>query len=417
MKSNNVTCPFCGLLCDDLKVTDTKGQLKVTANGCPKAIAGFEQSPVQDSPRVNGKTASLDDAVRAAAKLLKSANQPLFAGLAVDVSGMRSVMSLADQTGAVVDHMLGEGLMRNFLAVQDRGWMMTTLTEIRNRAELIIFAGTDASAFPRFFEKAVWNKQSMFDLNTKTRDIVYLGKELNTKPGISPDGKKPGHIKCDIDRVGEVISALRAILHGHKLQTNNIAGAKLSDLEDLANRIKNSAYGVMVWAPGDLEFPHADHTVQAIAELAKDVNETTRFGGFSLGGDDGAITAAQVCGWQSGFPLRTSFATGEPVYDPSQFSTQRLLESGEADAMMWVTNFTQGKQPPTTKIPTIVVGEPGLKLDKEPAVFIPAGTIGLDNRGQIVRCDNVVSLRIRPTRSEPLAPSVENVLSQIEQAL
>ena len=33
---DNVTCPFCGLLCDDLQVTRTGSTLKVS-NGCPRA--------------------------------------------------------------------------------------------------------------------------------------------------------------------------------------------------------------------------------------------------------------------------------------------------------------------------------------------------------------------------------------------
>ena len=36
---DNVACPFCGILCDDLSVQRTASGLKVTKNGCEKAIA------------------------------------------------------------------------------------------------------------------------------------------------------------------------------------------------------------------------------------------------------------------------------------------------------------------------------------------------------------------------------------------
>ncbi len=41
---DNVACPFCGILCDDLQVSRTATGLKVNKNGCAKAIAGFERA-------------------------------------------------------------------------------------------------------------------------------------------------------------------------------------------------------------------------------------------------------------------------------------------------------------------------------------------------------------------------------------
>ena len=67
-KSNafeNVTCPFCGILCDDLEVTPDKKGLKVSKNACSRAIAGFERPVGPTNPLVEGKPVALADATSA----------------------------------------------------------------------------------------------------------------------------------------------------------------------------------------------------------------------------------------------------------------------------------------------------------------------------------------------------------------
>ena len=60
---DNVTCPFCGLLCDDLQVTRTGSTLKVN-NGCPRAIAGFQRPLPPAKPLMRDREVSFEEAVR-----------------------------------------------------------------------------------------------------------------------------------------------------------------------------------------------------------------------------------------------------------------------------------------------------------------------------------------------------------------
>ena len=48
----NVACPFCGMLCDDLEVENDDGTLKVLKNGCGRAIGGFERKLPPSSPQM-----------------------------------------------------------------------------------------------------------------------------------------------------------------------------------------------------------------------------------------------------------------------------------------------------------------------------------------------------------------------------
>ena len=368
-------------------------------------------------PQIAGKDAALGEAVQAAAKLLAKSRQPILGGLGTEVNGMRAVMTLAEKAGAVVDHALSEGAYRNFRVLQSGGWVMTTLTEARNRGDLFIFAGSDVhSMHSRFFERVVNVEQSMFSDSPAQRTLVFLGEGLDTSGVKGPRIGEVLTIPVKKERIGELMSALRALSKGVTLADDTIAGVPRAVVDDLLARCKAATYGVVVWVPPTLDFANADLTVQAISEYVKEINQHSRFAGLSLGGNEGAVSAAAVCAWQSGFPLRVSFASGKPDYDSERYAMTRMLAAKESDLLLWISSFSPDMGPPDADIPLIVLGTPGLKLARTPDVFVPIGTPGADHAGLIVRCDNVVSLPLKNLQRSNL-PSAGDVLAQIEAAL
>lgn len=413
----HVTCPFCGLRCDDLEIARSGQALTVTRNGCDKAKAGFERPLTAAQPRIGGKPVSLGEAIAAAAALIRKAKLPAYGGLATDVDGMRAIMSIADKSRGVVDHAFSEAQGRNIKVLQTSGYFMTTMTEARNRADLFIIASDVHRFHPRFFERVVCNEKSMFSDDPPKRTVVFLGEGYDTS---AATGSRIGDIvtiNCPKHRIGEVVSALRTLKKGSPLPADAIAGVARPQIEDLLARCHKAEYGVIVWVPPGLDFPNADLTVHQICEFVKDLNVTQRFAGLSLGGNEGASTAASVCAWQSGYPLRVSFATGAPHYDPDLYAIPNLIAAKQTDCLVWLASFTADLSPPATDIATVVLGSHDLKLQREPEVFIPVGTPGIDHRGQLVRCDSVVSLPLRDLgRGSGLARTVD-VLAAIEAAL
>lgn len=409
---HEVPCPFCGIVCDDLSVKHDNGDLTITENGCALAKHGFEQHIDDATPTIKGKPATLTEAIEAVATIIKQSSTPLFAGLGTDAGGIRQLMHLADYSGAVLDHMHGNALIRNTLVLQDLGWVTTTMAEIRNRADLIIFVGTDATSYPRFFERVIWNEHSMFKLKQEDRQIVYIGDKLNTKSGVSPSGRKPTILKCKNEEINEIVSTMHAITSGASMDVDQVAGIKIKVLADLATRMQEAKYGVFVWAPSELTMPHAELTIQSMTEFAKYLTRKTRFTGFTLGGNDGATTVNSICAWQSGYPLRVNFNKGYPDYDPNRYTTSKVLKNKEVDALLWVSSFSSEHKPPKASIPTVVLATPDTRLDFKPDVFIPVATPGVDHAGQLFRTDSVVALPLKQCRQSPYA-SVASVVKQV----
>jgi formylmethanofuran dehydrogenase subunit B len=412
----NVSCPFCGLVCDDLVVAEGAGRLKVRANGCRTAASAFEResSPGTSEPRISGHPAALKDAIAEAARLLRGARQPLIAGLATDVAGAQAAGSLADRCGGVLDHMNSPAMMRNTLVLQDTGWITTTLSEVRNRADLLVIADTDVvTRFPRFFERCIANQETLFGENRRC-EIIFLGPELPdelTVPGVTVKV-----VPCDTRRLHEAFGLLRALAAKRQVQAAVVAGVPLREWQELADLLCAARYGVVTWAAADFDFPHAELAVQALCELVKDLNRITRFSCLPLGGSEGDLTADSVHLWQTGFGSRTAYGSGHPEYDPYHLSVAPLLQSGEADALVWISSFNEARTPPSCSAPTIVLGRAGMVCAREPEVFIPVGTPGMDHAGHLFRTDRVVALPLRQLRESSL-PSVAEVIRAIEAAL
>ncbi|MDP1908837.1 MAG: formylmethanofuran dehydrogenase [Hyphomicrobium sp.] len=444
---DNVTCPFCGLLCDDLQVTRTGSTLKVN-NGCPRATAGFQRPLPPAKPLVGDREVSFEEAVKAAAGLIRGAKLPLYGGMASDVAGARAVLSIADRTCGVLDHALSEGQYRNFRVVQTSGWIMSTLTEVRNRADLLLIVGTDVHKLHgRFFDRIVTNPHTMFESLASKRTVVFIGEGLDTSAAVGPRIDEVITLPVAKDRIPEVLAAISARVRGFTVPPpeapeappakrgglfssiissakssapaappHEIAGVPFAAIDAVAEKCKAAKYGVMVWAPPALSMPQADLTVHLMTEVVRELNIHTRFAGLSLGGNEGAPSAASTCTWQTGFPLRVSFANGKPEYDSYRYNVSRMITEGEGDLLLWVASIGTDIGLPQTKVPTIVLGTPGVRMAQSPSVYIPVGTPGIDHAGQMVRCDNVVSLPMKNLGRSQL-PSAAAVLAAIQAAL
>ena len=414
---HEVTSPFCGIASDDLIIEVKGNTVSVLENGDAVTRAGFETPLTDMQPRIKGKEVTLEQAVSHIADLMTHSKHPLIAGLGTDLNGARAAMALADKGGATVDSYYSPAAFRNILVLQDSGYITTTLTEVKNRVDVLVVVGSDIeTSFPRFFERMVWNEESMFGQNINGREIIYLGKQPSGDASTSPDGKRAQVIACDNADLPEVISVLRALLKGKPVQVEAVAGIAISELKALADKLAAAKYSVITWAAGELDFDHAEVAIQNLCDMVKEINATTRSSCLPLGGKEGDATVNAVASWQSGYPMRTTFNRRYPDYDPFLNDSRRIVAENETDLLVWVSSFNTNITPPKTAATTVVLGRSGMQFDVEPEVFIPVGVPGIDHEGRTFRTDNVVAVPLKKLRDSGL-PSVFEVLSAVEQAL
>jgi len=391
-----VTCPACGLLCDDVLIENNQQKIKALANGCAKAISFFEQSLNDTSAQINGKPVTLQQAIAHAAKILQASQQPLFAGLSTDLQGFRAIYNLAQKTNGNLQHTNAKSTARNMKVLQSTGWQTTTLTEVKSRADVIVCIGTDiVSHNPRFFERFV-DCDGLF-ISAKQREIIFIGENLDATAGILPNTTPASLLPCRAVDLPEITLVLRALVAGKQLKATEVAGVKISDLQAVANKLKTAKYAVMAWVAKDLDFAHAELTIQNITDTVALLNQTTRAAGLPLGGSDGDTTANNANTWLSGLTLNN--------------------ETVEHDLVVCVSSFNGDKWPPKSdKKPLVVLGNSNFCYSAVPDVFIPIATPGLDCSGTLFRVDSSVILPLKKI-SENALPTLSEVVNQIEALL
>lgn len=399
VKTITATCPACGLLCDDIPL-EISQRIKVANRNCAKSVQFFEQPLGENSPQINGKSATLSQAISHAAILLKASKKPLFTGLSTDVQGFRAIYSLAQKTNGHLQHLNSESMARNMAVLQSTGWQTTTLTEVKNRADVLVCIGTDiVSHNTRFFERFMWLSQesSAMFTDASKREVIYIGENLNTQAGVSPDGKQPISINCSQSDLPEILAVLRALVAGKKLKAQTVAGIQVSDLMVITDKLKQAKYAVLAWIAKDLDYSHAELTIQTITEtVALLNNQTGRAAGLSLGGSDGDTSANNTNTWLSGYSLNN--------------------KKTEHDALVWINSFSAKKLAPITDKPLIILGNANTTFEQIPGVFIPIATPGLDCSGTLFRVDSAVILPLKKVRENNL-PTLSEVANQIETLL
>lgn len=410
----DVACPFCGLACDDLEIEVTAGRLRLSKGACPISRAQFERDlPNDATPQLDGRDCTRAEAVAAAAGLLREARLPVFAGLATDIEGLRGALALADRTGGVIDHRGSQALFADLTALRDIGTMSTTFSEARNRADLLLLVGPDPlPAMPRLLERCFSNQPTLFSETGIQRRLVHLGALPSAAAPALPPGLRYAPIPCAAEALAPLVGRLRAILKGR----TPAAGEEVA-LTELAGALRMAGYAVVAWMASVLPPETADLIVLSLVEMVRDLNLAHRAACLPLGGAENLTGANQACLWQSGYPLRTSFGTGAPRHDPVLHSAARLIESGEADALLWISTLGSAVPPPVRPgLPLILLAPPEEKTSVSPAVFLPVGRPGIDHAGQIFRGDGIVALPLTAIRASSL-PSAGETLRNIAAAM
>ncbi|MET0009319.1 MAG: hypothetical protein ABW109_15780, partial [Candidatus Thiodiazotropha sp. 6PLUC4] len=221
---NSVTCPGCGLSCDDLQITVDDGQLKSLNNSCEKARSFYNTAfdNADPTPMIEGSASTMDEALSLGAQLLRDSVSPLFAGLATDVNGMRSILNVADHCGATLDHLNGDAMFRNLRVVQDNGWFTTTFSEVRNRADLVLLVGKQATdRFPRLVERVFHPQESLFTKQGQ-RKIVLLGPWQDEDLPGELAALNPTVITTEIDSISDIVSLLRGLVAGKPVNPGHL---------------------------------------------------------------------------------------------------------------------------------------------------------------------------------------------------
>lgn len=355
---------------------------------------------------IDGSPVALRAAATEAAKLLKASRLPMVAGLGTDVDGARAAIGLAAQLGGVIDHMHSRALLRDLDVAREAGVMVTTPNEAALRADTLLMVGSGLeTAWPDLHARLIERPPRPEAADQLRCRIFWLCPGTKTRSRHEQEaviGRAPKDLPG-------LLAALRARLAGRPCSKLHDAGA----IDRLAAELRAARFGVALWSAAELDVL----TIEMLCGLVDDLNQATRFSGLPLTPGDHAAGVLEVCGWMTGFPMRTGFARGFPEHDPWRFEARRLVASGEADCALWISAYRAAAPDWDGNLPTIALTAADAKFRRRPPrVHIAVGRPGLDHDA-VERFAPTATLAWTSARHKSQAISVSQAIGQIALAL
>ena len=395
MSNSSWACPFCALHCDDLVAPKLNNEKVLNANKCFKASEGLSRfnftSKENKLGYLYGQKEIIQNLITETSKLLSSSQSPFFGGLGLDILGSRSVIKLAKECNATIDHLHGDSISAVLRSFQAKGTIFTTLSEIKSRADLIIFLKSEPNErLPRFAELIDLRNKKSWTLKAKSISNDY---------------------SCDFS-----VLEVEIILY---LLRNNLSTSDVDGNHELVNLVRNSSYCTFVWDPqefGEL----SEYIANALMAIVKEINQKKRAGILTLGSDNGGLSFQNTLSWMTAKSIRSKFSTKSLHYQPELFSLKRCLELKTIDSIFWFSSFCDNLPDENVlNYPFVAIGPESMgkkysKFFKENknSIFIPIATPGVNDNGYIMRCDGAAIIPLKKLVDDNIH-TVEKLISQI----
>ncbi|TFG34090.1 formylmethanofuran dehydrogenase subunit B [Candidatus Thorarchaeota archaeon] len=388
----NVVCPFCGCLCDDLVITTNGKSIISNQNGCTISKTKF-LSHTKDRllyPTIRADTqkkTSLENAIKKAALILAQSRRLLIYGLSsAENDAHREAYKITELVGGVVDNTSSVCHGPTIIGNQESGEPQGSLAETRNRADLVIYWGANPKfAHPRHMSR--YTKPLGPFARQRQIWVFDIRKSITATTADRFFRIDPGH---DL----EVLESMRALLRGHKLDVDVVGGFSLDELSELVNTMKNSKYGVLFFGLGLSQSRGKHHNVDAAIRLVQDLNSYTRWNLMPMRGHYNVTGANKTSTWQTGYPFAVDYSRGYPRYQPGEYTAVDMLVKEDCDALLNiaadpVAHFPRRALSHLNNIPIINL-DPKKNLTSIIAtVNIPTAIAGIECDGAAARMDGL----------------------------
>ncbi len=465
-----VTCPFCGTLCDDIEVIVEDGRIVDVRNACAigaaKFIACQAHRCTQPMIRRDGelKPVSLEEAIKEAARILAEAEYPILYGWSsTSCEAIRVGLELAEEVGGVIDNTAVVCHGPSILAIQDVGLSGFTLGQIRHRADLVVYWGSNPwDAHPRHLERYSAFSEGRFQPSAwmravlkikaiqarrralRARGPIFLAREKAPEVPPLPRGPEPPPdlfretrrlIVVDVRKTPtaeradyflqvrpgedfELLQALRMLVRGEELDVDEVSGIPVDVLEEVAHVMMSCRCGVLFFGLGLTMSRGKIRNVEAAICLVRDLNKHTKFHILPMRGHFNVTGANVVFTWTTGYPYAVDFSHGYPRYNPGETSVTDILARGDSDAALVVASDPVAHFP--RKAVEHLVSNPLIVIDPAPTptaamadVYIPTAWVGVEAAGTAYRMDHVPLPLKKVVDPPPGVPSDEEVLRRI----
>ena len=398
----DVLCPFCGCVCDDIVVEVEDGKITKVKGACAMGKSKIMGHHRMEKPAIREdgalKECSYEEAIRKAAEILASARRPLLYGWSSTVcEAVRLGVELAIETGAIIDNTASVCHGPSVLAIQDVGLPSCTLGQIKNRADLVIYWGSNpVFAHANHMKRYSYLAKGFFLPGGRKDKKMVVVDVRETKSAKMADLFIRVHPTKDY----LVFSALRAILRGHEdVVPEEVGGVPKKDLLSLAEMVKNAKFVITFFGMGVTQSGARHNNIVNAIEFTRAAHLHTKSTIMPMRGHYNVNGFNQICTWLLGYPFAVDLSQGYPWYNPGETGAVDALVRKECDAALIIasdpaSHFPADAVKHLAKIPVIQIDPYANPTTEFADVVIPSAICGVEAEGSVYRMDNV-PLRLR----------------------
>jgi len=344
----------------------------------------------------------LDSTLERAAELLARARLPVIGGLFTDINGATAALSLAEKLGGVIDHAASAGMSRASRVMRETGVTPASFGEVRNRTDTVVVIGEGPLARdPELLDRLFPGEPGLPRPGKNKRELILVGcgkvKTPKGVPASALDGKTS---------VPELVALLAAATREGRFDMRDKTLCK--KIEAAGERLRRSAFAVFVYDPAELAEPVLHTVLETVRLLVK----TTRAAIFSLAAPGNGEGVNLCSTWTCGLPVRTSFAREVPENNKWAYETERLLKSGEADALLWIDALEGAPAERPMGVPAIVLTSKPVKAGRGDVV-IEVGEAGVDHDAALFLPPIAGIGLVKAARANSNKPTAAHVLNSI----
>ncbi len=395
----NCTCAFCGCNCDDLDYLIKDGHVVGVRHACRLGASKIMEDMDQRLlvPMVRNEEGELeevdwDTALDKAAELIAGAIRPVFYGWSeTSIETMHYGLELGELVGAVLDNQATICHGPSLQAVQNVGYPVMTLGEVKNRADMCVYTGSNPmNGHPRHlgrystFPRGYFRPRGRYDRTVVTMDPKYS------------DTAKMSDIWIGFEQNGdyEFYNAIRAVLKGKKLKKDVISGIPKEDIYELTEKMKNAQFGALFFGLGLTHTLSKQRNIDIAIQMIADLNKYSKWVLMPMRGHFNVNGFNIFMSYETGFPYGVDFARGYQRYMNGETNTIDLLTRKECDVFMVIAadpgaHYPGGAVKHLAEIPVIQVDIHWGPSTEIADVVLPGSFVGVEAAGTSYRMDGV----------------------------
>jgi len=396
-----ITCTGCALLCDDIEAVVENGNIKETRNACRRGNARLKGCKNRLTPTIDNKQVDIEACIKKAAEVLRNATMPMLFGFTNSTcEAQKKAIQLAKKLNAIIDDTSSfcQGLLME--KVLNKELKTCSLDEIRNKADVLIYWGSDAqNSQPRHLSRFTYFPRGELRQRGYEEDRIAIAidvRESSTAKICKHFYKIP--LKGDKDFMLDLMKALSGKLPKDK------------KMLELANIMKKAEFGAIFVGIG-LTYSIKDDMdiLVKLAEMLPNFNIMPMIGHYNMRGFNENLFK------ETGFVNSVRF-NGRAYHD-SKYSIVEAIKNKSIDALLVMGTDPVSSLPAhiIPNIPIICIDPCVTLTSKLSYITIPSALSGVECGGKAIRMDGTVIELTEIIDSNYM--SDEEILSRIMEAI